>query len=340
MKQRRRFIIPVFIPHAGCRFRCVFCDQHAVTGNTASRVDRDAIRETVYRHRETSPRWEGERELAFFGGSFSALPQARQEELLAVGHDLIKEGAVQALRVSTRPDALDEGSVDRLVRSGVGTIEIGVQSMDDDVLSTSRRGHTVSDVVRAARLLTDRHVEWIAQIMPGLPGDTDETIIGTAVRVAELAPDGARIYPALVISGTEMERMYQRGDYTPLSLSRAVGIATEIVEIFEKKLIPIIRIGLCPSTSLERRVVAGPYHPAFGSLVYEARLLDEMIDAVGSCASGGRRIVIRVHPHDVSRAVGNGRSSITRLRRHYPDSDIDIVGDRSVDRGKVEAHAF
>ncbi len=340
MKQLKRFIIPVFIPHEGCRFRCVFCDQRAVTGNHAPPIKPDSIRETVRIYREANPRRQGEPELAFFGGSFTALDQCRQEELLAVGKELIDAGLIQSIRVSTRPDVIDEPVMDRLIRFGVRTVEIGVQSMDDSVLVRSRRGHAASDTVRAARILKRRSVPWIAQIMPGLPGDTHGTITQTAQRVADLSPDGVRIYPALVISGTEMEKMYGSGRYTPLSMEQAVRVVKMMVEIFEARSIPIIRIGLCPSADLESRVVAGPYHPAFGSLVYEAMLLDAMIAAVGQETAEDKRIVIHVHPRDISRAVGNARSSMTRLRQQFPNRDFSVVGDCSVERGKVRANGF
>jgi histone acetyltransferase (RNA polymerase elongator complex component) len=335
MKRHKRFIIPIFIPHQGCRFRCIFCDQYAVTGEREGPITPDQIRDTVIRYRQTSPGWKGERELAFFGGSFTALSNQRQEELLGVGKELITAGVVDALRVSTRPDGIDETVLDRLIQYGVRTVEIGIQSMNDGVLSNSRRGHTASDSVRAASLLSKRNIEWIAQILPGLPGDTDETIMETALRVADLSPNGVRIYPALVISGTEMERIYRNGMYHPLSLDHTLELLKEMITIFELRSIPILRIGLCPSIELERSVVAGPYHPALGALVYEARLLDAMINAVKQICPTHKQIAIRVNPRDVSRAVGSGKSSILSLERHYPDRKFEIISDHSINRGRV-----
>ncbi len=259
----------------------------------------------------------------------------RQQELLTIGRELIRDGIVDTLRVSTRPDAIDETILDRLMQFGVRTVEIGIQSMDDAVLNNSRRGHTASDTIEAVRLLSKRDIEWIAQIMPGLPGDTDETMIRTASRVADLSPGGVRIYPALILSGTEMEEMYRRGEYTPLSLDRTLEIVKTMAAIFESRSIPIIRIGLCPSIELERRIVAGPYHPALGSLVYEARLLEAMITAVDETGPVYKNTVIHVHPQDVSRAVGTGRSSIKRLEQRYPGRRFNVVADLSVMRGRA-----
>jgi histone acetyltransferase (RNA polymerase elongator complex component) len=335
MKRPKRFIIPIFIPHEGCRFRCVFCDQYAITGEPKSPITPAQIRETVFRYRQTSPGWNGERELAFFGGSFTTLSEQRQEELLAVGKDLITAGAVNALRVSTRPDAIDEKVLDRLTGYGVKTVEIGIQSMNDGVLRNSRRGHTASDSIRAATLLSRYDIEWIAQILPGLPGDTEETMRQTALQVAGLSPDGVRIYPALVLSGTEMERMYIDGAYEPLPIDHTLEILKNMIDTFERHAIPVLRIGLCPSIELERRVVAGPYHPALAALVYEARLLDTMINAVRNTCRTYNTIMIRVNPRDVSCAVGRGSSSITELERHYPGNRFEITADDSVERGRI-----
>jgi len=335
MSEHKRFIIPIFIPHEGCRFRCIFCDQYSVTGAGRDPIGPTEIRDIVSEYVRTSPGWQKDRELAFFGGSFTFLPEKRQEDLLAVGRDLIASGVIDALRISTRPDGINEEIMDRLIRYGVKTVEIGIQSMSDDVLKTCRRGHVASDSVRAAKVLSGRNVEWIAQILPGLPGDTDKTILETASAVADLSPKGIRIYPAIVLSGTDMNRMYENGTYVPLSLDRTLGLLKKMISIFEKRSIPILRIGLCPSVELERRVVAGPYHPALGSLAYEALLLDTVIDSVQETCASYKRIDIHVNPRDVSRAVGSGRSSLTRLEQCYPEKRFAIIADHTLERGRI-----
>lgn len=340
MKKLKRFIIPIFIPHEGCAFRCVFCDQYAVTGVGELPATPQAIRDTVVSYRETSPAWNGERELAFFGGSFTMLPDPRQAELLGAASDLISEGLIDAVRISTRPDGIDAVTVDRLGRYGVKTVEIGVQSMDDEVLRRSRRGHTAADSERAARRLCTGGIPWIAQIMPGMPGDTDDTMIQTARAVAELSPHGVRIYPALVLAGTALEALYRKGEYNPLSLAHTLEIVKEMTAIFEQRSIPILRIGLNPSVELERRVVAGPYHPALGSLVHESRMLDAIINQVDAVAHTQAAIELYVHPRDVSRAVGSRRSSIRLLERRYPGIHFTVVADDGVDRGRVRANGL
>ncbi len=323
------------MPFAGCPHRCIYCDQHAISGVTNQTITPELIKETVFRYSATRPSWEGERELAFFGGSFTALPERRQDELLEAGSELIRSGRLDSLRISTRPDALSPQIVDRLRRNGVKTVELGVQSMDERILQRARRGHTAHDTIRAARLLNDENFQWIAQIMPGLPGDSAETMIQTAYRVAELAPNGVRIYPTVVIRGTELEDMYKEGDFTPLEMSRAVALLARLVGIFEEESIPVIRLGLHPSEELERRITAGPYHPALGAKVYEARLIEALFSSIDRLQNMHGRVVLRVHPREVSRAIGNRRYTIERLKERYPDTDFTIVGDDSLKRGEV-----
>jgi histone acetyltransferase (RNA polymerase elongator complex component) len=339
MKRLKRFIIPNFIPHAGCPHRCIFCDQRTISGIEADEVTPEFVRRTVEGHLMTRPGWTRERELAFFGGSFTTLSDERQEELLRAGSELIASGRIDALRLSTRPDGITGPIVRRLVRAGVKTVELGVQSMDDEILSRARRGHTAHDTVLSASLLREARLSWIAQIMPGLPGDDDRTMVETARRVAELSPDGVRIYPAVVIEGTRMARMFRAGEYTPLSLRRAVEVVNKIVELFERRSIPVIRIGLCPSEGLSCRVVAGPYHPALGALVYEARLLDAISSAVDG-APPASTLIIRVNPRDLSRAVGNRRSNVKTLADRYPTRTISFSADPAVPPGEARADGF
>ena len=242
MKNIKRFIIPIFIPHAGCPHRCLFCDQLAVTAGGDGKITRQRIVETVQSYTETRPDWDRDIELAYFGGSFTSLPMKRQLDLLKIGGELIDKGLIDALRISTRPDAISEKILGFLSEYGVRTIELGIQSMSDHVLELSQRGHTTDDARNAARLIIESGFDLIAQIMPGLPGDTEETIIKTAEEVVKLAPDGVRIYPAVILKDTEMERLYLEGTYEPLSLDETVRIAGLIVRMFQKHNIPVIRI--------------------------------------------------------------------------------------------------
>jgi len=328
MKNIKRFIIPIFIPHAGCPHRCLFCDQLAVTAGGDGKITRQRIVETVQSYTETRPDWDRDIELAYFGGSFTSLPMKRQLDLLKIGGELIDKGLIDALRISTRPDAISEKILGFLSEYGVRTIELGIQSMSDHVLELSQRGHTTDDARNAARLIIESGFDLIAQIMPGLPGDTEETIIKTAEEVVKLAPDGVRIYPAVILKDTEMERLYLEGTYEPLSLDETVRIAGLIVRMFQKHNIPVIRIGLSHSRELQKRVVAGPYHESLGALVMEGMMAERIETTVNSLTHIPDPLVIRVHPKLVGAAVGGNKKTIRRLEKTHNLKKVKITGDQ------------
>ncbi|MBN1882921.1 MAG: radical SAM protein [Deltaproteobacteria bacterium] len=328
MKNIKRFIIPIFIPHAGCPHRCLFCDQQAITSAGAVKLTRGHIVETVNSYTETRPDWERDIELAFFGGSFTLLPMKRQLDLLKIGKELIDMGRIDALRVSTRPDAISEKVLGFLEEYGVRTIELGIQSMSDHILELSQRGHTADDTRRAALLIKRRGFDLIAQIMPGLPGDTESTIMGTAEDVINLVPSGVRIYPTVVIKDTEMERLYREGRYVPLSLDETVRITGLIVRMFQEHDIPIIRIGLSHSKDLEKRVVSGPYHESLGALVMEGMMAERIERVVGELSHIPDPLVIRVHPRLVGAAVGGNKRTIRKLEKVHNLNKVKITGDR------------
>jgi len=328
MKNIKRFIIPIFIPHAGCPHRCLFCDQQAVTSAGDGKITRQRIVETVKGYTETRPDWDRDIELAYFGGSFTSLSMKRQLDLLKIGGELIDEGLIDALRISTRPDAISEKILGFLSEYGVRTIELGIQSMSDGVLHASQRGHTADDTRRAASLIKEHGFDLIAQIMPGLPGDDESTIFATADEVIHLNPDGVRIYPAVVLQDTEMERLYREGTYTPLTLEDTVRITGILVHKFQEHDIPVIRIGLSHSRELEKRVVAGPYHESLGALVMEGMMAERIETVVGTLTHIPDPLVIRVHPRLVGAAVGGNKRTIRRLEKTHNLKKVKITGDQ------------
>jgi len=335
MKNIKRFIIPVFIPHAGCPHRCLFCDQQAVTSTGDGKITRQRIVDTVKSYTETRPDWDRDIELAYFGGSFTSLPVRRQLDLLKIGKELIDEGLIDTLRVSTRPDAISEKIIGFLSEYGVRTIELGIQSMSDHVLEMSQRGHTTNDTMNAASLINGHGFDLIAQIMPGLPGDTESSILSTADDVVSLSPNGARIYPAVVIKDTEMERLYHEKMYEPLSLNEAVRITGKIVRIFQENDIPVIRIGLSHSKALEKRVVAGPYHESLGALVMEGMMAEKIEKVVGSLKHIPDPLVIRVNPKLVGAAVGGKKRTIRRLEKIHNLNRVKITGDQFLSEEEI-----
>lgn len=266
-------IIPIFISHSGCPHRCIFCDQEKITSQPVQPVGSDNVRE-VLEQAINSSKFDIRRnpEVAFYGGTFTGLPKDRMTGLLEAVSPYIRDRFINSIRVSTRPDFIDEERLKILRSFHVSTVELGVQSLDEDVLSMARRGHTAGDVIRAVQTLKRGGFEVGIQLMPGLPGDSEETFRATIEKTIDLDPDMVRVYPALVIKGTGLARMYAEGSYRPLTLEEGVDLCAQGVARLEANGIPVIRIGLMSSPSLleEGRIVSGPWHPAFGFLVRSA----------------------------------------------------------------------
>lgn len=321
MSAARCCIIPVFVPHLGCPHRCVFCDQRSISGMgrppepaEAARTIADALR----RLPEDRPA-----EVAFYGGSFTAIPVGEQEAMLDAAAPFLRSGRVARIRVSTRPDCVDGETLERLARRGVRTVELGAQSMDGEVLRLSRRGHTAEDVERAAGLVGEYGLNLILQMMTGLPGDTDEKALETGRRLAALRPDGVRIYPAVVVKGTELHRMWQRGEYRPQTVPEAAELCAGLLELMERENIPVIRVGLSPSRELEEQVAAGAYHPALGELA-RSRLWYRRAAAVLRDVPAGAAVELGVRSGAVSPMVGQKRENVLKLCREFSLRSLKI----------------
>ena len=316
-------ILPVFVPHAGCPCRCVFCNQNAIAGQTEPMT---AARARELLEDDLSRLPAGSRpQAAFYGGSFTAIPVEEQEALLAVTDAFLAQGRLSAVRLSTRPDAIDEAILDRLRRHGVATIELGAQSMDDEVLRLSQRGHTAADTVRASRLIRQAGISLILQTMAGLPGDTRETVRQTAERVAALEPDGVRIYPVAVLPDTGLHELWQAGSYTPLDNETAAVWCADMLEVFQRADIPVIRIGLNPTEELDRTVEAGAYHPALGELAWNELWYRRLHAQLEAQPDGTLYVPARA----LSRAIGQNRRNVRRLERDFPGRDIRIKAQKT-----------
>lgn len=274
MRSITPFVIPFFIPHQGCPHRCIFCNQQSITGFTAtdaSLTGQDVQTGiTNWLSRAKNPGRQVQ--VAFYGGSFTGLDRRLQKELLGAVQTFIENGKVDCVRLSTRPDYIDAEIVTFLQQYHVRIVELGVQSLDPDVLLASRRGHTVAQVKEAFTCLRQAGLNIGGQLMIGLPEETSKGVLDGAKLLAALQPDFIRIYPTLVIRGSGLARLYRQGLYHPLTMNRAVALCARIIPIFAKENIRVVRVGLQPSLSLEKEVLAGPYHPAFGELV-QARML-------------------------------------------------------------------
>lgn len=265
--------ISLFIPHLGCPHKCSFCNQNTITGKQ-TQPGADDVRAAV----ETALKKKNyDYEIAFFGGSFTAIDREYMLSLLKAAYDYVKDGRVNGIRISTRPDCIDEEVLDILKKYGVTSIELGAQSMDDEVLRANFRGHTAEDVENASRLIKSFGFELGLQMMTGLYLDTDEKAVQTAQKIIDLAPDTVRIYPTVVLKNTYLAKLYEDEIYKPQTVDDAANLCTKIVPMFEKAGIRVIRLGLHSSPKLKKNMIAGAFHDSFGEIVKSRYMLNKIL---------------------------------------------------------------
>lgn len=319
----KKDIIPVFVPHIGCKELCVFCNQRKISGSQKP-YDRDDILRLL----DDAVFEEGrEYELAFYGGSFTAIPLPQQIKLLHAVRKHIDKGLISSIRISTRPDAINEEKLKILKDYSVKTIELGAQSMSDRVLSLSGRGHSAEAVIISSELIKKQGFKLGLQMMTGLPGSNDATDIETAKKIASLEPDFVRIYPTVVVKGTALEQMLKEGNYKEHSVEDAVRVCAEIIPVFEKKGIKIIRLGLNPTEDLgENFVIGGAYHPALGELANSRLMLNIVKDMLNKVIlEKDKTLKIYVNPKLVSQLIGQRRANIVRLKKEYQIKEIKVI---------------
>ncbi len=318
----RESIIPIFVPHSGCPHQCVFCDQRRITGARKS-ADAETVRAAVNAAQAIPA---GKRQLAFYGGSFTAIPEREQEELLSAAKEALSAGLISAIRLSTRPDAIDDAVLSRLKYYGVETVELGAQSMEDEVLALSGRGHTAAQVAEAAHAVKAAGFRLILQMMTGLPGDTPERSLSTAEKLIALQPDGVRIYPTVIVRGTELWELWQAGLYREHTVEDAVALCARLLPLFEKAGIPVIRLGLNPTEELTSASAAGgAYHPALGELVKSRVFLLRAQELLAGRELQGS-VTLGVHPAKVSQMTGQHRCNIAALKERFRLTDVKIQG--------------
>jgi histone acetyltransferase (RNA polymerase elongator complex component) len=331
-------VIPIFIAHQGCPHRCIFCDQHSITGKAAGEehhVTPGTVKKSIEDWLAHSQDQKNRQvQVAFYGGSFTGLPVARQQELLEAVKPFTEKRLVQKVRLSTRPDYINEEIAGFLKKYDVGVIELGVQSMDEEVLLASGRGHSVKQSVEAVKLLKQCGFTVGVQLMCGLPGDSTVKIINTAKRVVKLVPDFVRIYPALVIKGSGLARMYRDGSYNPLTLNKAVAQVGLLKAIFEHHHIKVVRVGLQPSEDLRRKVLGGPFHPAFGELVASRQLFKKAKKLLAGKQSGQVKY-LSVAATDESAFRGPKNINMKKLADLGLLDGVELVFDRKQPRSLV-----
>ncbi len=330
-------IIPIFIPHLGCPHRCVFCEQESITSQPKQRVGRTHV-EQVLKKAIHSNGFDAQRrpEVAFYGGTFTNLPTGLIQELLDAVAPFMEQGNICRIRVSTRPDALDEERLKIMKDKGVSIVELGAQSMDNTVLRLSERGHTAEDTVNAVHILKHWGFSVGMQLMPGLPGDSGDSFYSTVTQVIELMPDMVRLYPALVIKGTRLATLFAGGHYQPLKLDDAIRLCMESCVRLESQGIPVIRIGLMSSPSLleEGRIIAGPWHTAFGFLVRAAiyqKKIEPFLPAQGKSA----HIRIRVPSRDIPLIRGYKNQGLRHIKDRTGAKVVEVDVDNRLADGTV-----
>lgn len=303
----KRASVAIFVPHVGCPHRCSFCDQRTISGSTSIPHAEDV--KAACERAISCGADPANTEIAFFGGSFTAVPRAYMLELLEAAKPYV-DGGFRGIRLSTRPDAIDREVLELLKAYGVTSIELGAQSMSDEVLNANERGHTAEDVERASKLVTEYGFTLGLQMMVGLYESTPELDIYTADRLIAMSPNEARIYPTVILKNTRLGELYATGEYKPYDLNTAISLCSELLDKFESAGVSVIKLGLHSSADVEKDMLGGLYHPAFRELCEAERFRRKMEAMIGDDKS----VTFTVSPTDLSKALGQKRSNIEYFR--------------------------
>lgn len=322
--------VALFVPDAGCPHRCSFCNQKTISGKVHS-LTVDEIDSAVNTALKNAGCNEGE--IAFFGGSFTAIDRDYMICLLERAHHYISQGLLKGIRISTRPDCIDGEILTILKKYGVTAIELGCQSMNDRVLELNKRGHTEKDVYDACAAIRAFGFELGLQMMTGLYGDNDDTAIETAEKIISLRPDTVRIYPTVVLEGTELCELYRKGEYTPQTTDEAAELCKKLLVMFEKEGIKVIRLGLHSGGKVEDGFVAGAYHSAFREICESKIYLDEVLLQIKKNEIPKGKIEITVGSSFVSMLIGQRKSNIRRLNSE--GYEVKIIQNKDYPKYKV-----
>lgn len=334
----KQYVIPIFVPHLGCPNDCVFCNQTKISGQKTN-VTKEDVKRIINYYLENLKEPDKTIEVAFFGGSFTGIEEEKQNELLEAAYEFIKEGKVDSIRISTRPDYIDKNTLKRLKKYKVKTIELGVQSANNYILKKAERGHTFEDVKKASRLIRWNGFKLGHQMMVGLPESTKIDEINTAKALIKLKPKMVRIYPVLVIKGTKLEKDFENGTYKPLTVVQAVEICKELVRMFDNKHIDVIRVGLQNTDEITNpdietsEVVAGPYHPAFRQLVESSMWYDAIVEKIKKLNVKVKKVQVEVNSEDINNVIGHKKENVLKLKDTY-DVDLIVKENDEIKQGK------
>lgn len=325
--QARQAILPFFIPMQGCAHQCVYCDQRSISGQADAPLPKK-IEAAALAYKGTRPA-----QLAFYGGSFTALPLDVQQQYLQAAQPALKQGIIESLRVSTRPDAIDEATLDFLASWGVSTVELGIQSFDLQVLKQSGRAYAPDTAARACQLVRAAGLTLGIQLMTGLPGDDRAKSLRSMWQSCDLRPAFMRLYPTVVLRGTPLAVLYQRGQYLPQTLTEAAVLAADMLALALSDGIPVIRLGLNPSPSLEEALIAGPYHPAFGQLARSALKLKQARTLLNQAQ---QPLTLYFPKNDRPLLFGQKNSQWLELQQQYPGLKAEAA-DAALPPGALQA---
>ena len=332
----RHINIPIFIPHLGCPNQCIFCNQKYISGTLE--FDENSVEQTIENVLSTV----GENdtcEIAFFGGSFTGIDRNLMIHLLSLAQKYVNQGKAVGIRMSTRPDYINQEIIDILKNYTITYVELGIQSMNDEVLSYLKRGHTVNDTISAAKLLNKNGICFVGQMMIGLPKATIEDEIFCARQICHLGAKGARIYPTIVFKCTELEELTKIGEYIPLSLENAVDRSSLVLKEFVNNNVDCIRIGLCDSENLhsESSFVAGPNSPSIGEMVKSKMLYSIICDKLSGTTNYflDQYLLIFCSSGATSQIIGHKRCNIIKLKDTYGFKFIKVIENPNLKNNEI-----
>lgn len=324
--------ISVFVPHIGCPHMCSFCNQHTISG-TQKAPTGDEVREICSKALSEVKSPENT-EIAFFGGSFTAISHKYMTELLKAAYEFIGEGKFHGIRISTRPDCINREILDILRKYGVTAIELGAQSMVNHVLEANERGHTAEDVVNTSSLIREYGFELGLQMMIGLYKSSCDDEWETMEKIVEIHPDTVRIYPVVILKNTRLGELYKSGEYKTFEFDKVVEMSANMIETFEENRIKVIKCGLHASEFVENDMLGGFYHPAFRELCESNIYMTEIFKVIKADNCRCRDYTFAVNSSCISKAVGHNKSNIKYFSEH--GIEIKIIGDKNIPEYCVE----
>jgi histone acetyltransferase (RNA polymerase elongator complex component) len=330
-------IIPIFIMNSGCPHRCIFCNQKITAGNFPPRITKDFFDTEVKSYLGRNEKKYSNVEIAFYGGSFTGIDKAYQETLLSWASSYVEDRQVNSIRISTRPDYITKDTLTFLKKYNVSTVEIGAQSFNDEVLQFAQRGHDAAATVLAMKILKDHGFRTGLHLMAGLPKDTADGFINSVSKAIELMPDTVRLHPLIVLSGTALAEEFRLGKHKPLELAEAIDLCSLAWEKLSAAGIRVIRIGLQVTEALEKEgaILAGPFHPAFGTLVLSSIFYNQTINLLDSIPQDTKELRFNLSSQDISSFRGLGNMNIAAIKKLYPRANLIVESISGQTRGEI-----